>query len=259
MIIDCHTHLSFRSGEVVSARDLIDSMKGAKIDKVLVYGGEMFNCPNEKLLEEIAPFRKNLFPVGSISPFSKNKPTLRETEKWLSENKIYGLKFYTGYEYFYPNDDILKPYLALLEKYKKPAVFHSGDTWNQVKGAKLKYAHPLNFDDLAIDMPELKIVIAHFGYPWVMDTAEVIYKNKNVFTDCSGLFYGEPSEQDKIAVKKTFADYLYYGGSLDKVFFGTDWGLADQQFYVKLISEALPSAEDKEKVFYKNAIEVFKI
>jgi len=259
MIIDCHTHLESYSDKQFDVKGLIGSMKKANIDKALVYAGEMFNCSNEQLLEAVAPYRKNLFPIGSISPLLKNKPSLDQVEKWLLAGEFYGLKFYTGYEHFYPADKIVRPYLRLLEKYKKPAVFHSGDTWEKAKGAKLKYAHPLNFDDLATDMPDLKIVIAHFGYPWVMDTAEVVSKNKNVYTDCSGLFYDKPTKIDKEIVKRAFEDYFYYVDSIDRLLFGTDWSLADQRLYVEMTSKMLTSDKDREKIFYRNAANLFLI
>lgn len=255
MIIDSHVHLDSEN----KAKDLILSMDKAGINKALVFVGELFNYSNEKLLLDSALFKERLFPLCSISPFSKEKPTLEQLEKWLANKEFYGLKFYTGYEHFYPADEIIRPYLQLAEKYNKPVIFHSGDTWNKAEGAKLKYSHPFNIDDLAVDMPDLKIIIAHFGYPWVMDAAEVVSKNKNVFTDCSGLFYKRPDRQDELVLKKAFADFLFYGGPSDKLLFGTDWSLADQSYYVKLISKLAVSAEDKKKILYKNALEIFKL
>lgn len=259
MIIDCHTHLEFGVEPLVTARELIMSMDKAKIDKSLVYAGKMFNCSNEKLLEEIVPFKERLIPIGSVSPLSENESSLQKIENLLSSGAISGLKFYTGYEHFYPTDEILKPYLVLLEKYNRPAIFHSGDTYNQAGDAKLKFAQPLNFDDLAVDMPNLKIVVAHFGYPWVIDATAVVYKNKNVYTDCSGLVYGTPQKKDVILLKKLFDDYLLFGGSMDKLLFGTDWNLSGQKEYLKYIDGLKLDRASKEKVYYKNCIELFRL
>ncbi|MFH1744634.1 MAG: amidohydrolase family protein [bacterium] len=259
MIIDCHTHIEFYSDEKFDAQRLAVSMKKAKINTALVYSGEMFNCSNEKLLEEVASFKGKLFPIGSVSPLSKNKPSLEQVEKWLADKEIYGLKFYTGYEPFYPNDERLEPYLRLLEKYDQPAVFHSGDTWDQAKGAKLKYSHPLNFDDLATDMPDLKIVIAHFGNPWAIDAAEVSYKNKNVYVDCSGLVYDFAQSADRALLKRLFSDYILFGGSVDKLLFGTDWSLCDQKDYIRYIDQLPLNKSEKKKVFYENSLKLFNL
>ena len=38
----------------------------------------------------------------------------------------------------------------------------------------------MHIDDLAVDYPDLKIVICHIGNPWIKDCMEVVNKNKNV-------------------------------------------------------------------------------
>ncbi|MBU2037278.1 amidohydrolase family protein [Patescibacteria group bacterium] len=258
-IIDCHTHIEKNAGGEINTAELIVGMGEAKIEKAFIYGGEMFNCSNEDLIKEASRFKKELFPVASISPFSAQKTSLKRIEIWLKDGIIYGLKFYTGYEHFYPADKIIRPYLKLAEKYDRPVIFHSGDTWNKITGAKLKYGHPLNFDDLAVDMPDLKIVIAHLGYPWVIDAAEVVYKNKNVFVDCSGLMYNIPDNDDRKSITKLFNDYFQSGASIEKLLFGTDWSLANQKSYVKLILSIPLSPKQKEQVFYNNASKLFKL
>ena len=52
---------------------------------------------------------------------------------------------------------------------------------------KLKYSQSFNIDELAVDFPKVKFVIAHCGTPWVQDAVEVVAKNKNVYMDLSGL------------------------------------------------------------------------
>ena len=61
--------------------------------------------------------------------------------------------------------------------------------------AKLKYAHPLNVDEVAVDNPGVKIIICHLGNPWILDCQEILYKTKNVYADISGLFCGVPSNE----------------------------------------------------------------
>ena len=225
MILDAHTHIGFN--DVLKARpsQLIASMKKAKIRRACVFAGDLNGCSTERLLKEVRAYRGILFPIGSISLFKKTS-SVRDVQRWLSKGDIHGLKFYTGYEYFYPFDRRLRPYLKLLSQYGKPAIFHSGDTYNVVGKAKLKYAHPLHIDELAVEMPQLKIVIAHMGYPWVADAAEVCYKNKNVYADTSGFVYGTFTKNDEALFKDILRTYTAIAGSLDKVLFGTDWPLS---------------------------------
>lgn len=254
MIIDAHTHLG--SGNLLTAniKNLILSMKKAGIDKAIVFAGEINHCSTEDLLNETKNYPNIIYPVGSISPRSKSKPSLKQVEQWLKETQIYGLKFYPGYEPFFPFDQILRPYLKLLVKYGRPAIFHSGDTYNLAPNAKLKFTHPLHIDELAVEMPDLKIVIAHMGNPWIIDAAEVCYKNKNVFADFSGLVYGKFQSGDIKLAKRFYSEFTTFTLGEKKLIFGTDWPIAGQKDYVTRAKQIIGK---KEAVFYKNAGKVF--
>jgi len=237
MIIDSHTHIGFNEHLHETATELVDSMREAKIDKAVVCAGDINDCSTEKLIESLKPFNGILYPVGSVSPLSKSKPSAETVENWLKGGTIVGLKFYPAYEPFYPNGEEIRPYLEILEKYKKPAIFHSGDTFNLKSGAKIKYAHPLHIDDIAVDFPNIPIVIAHLGYPWIIDAAEIAYKNKNVFADCSGMAYGKFDEKDKNLIKKMMSLFIEYSGDSSKIMFGTDWPISDQSDYVEIFKD----------------------
>jgi len=68
-------------------------------------------------------------------------------------------------------------------------MIHTDDAFSST--TKLKYAHPLNVDDIAVDNPELKIVMCHLGNPWLIDCQQILHKNRNVHADISGLVVGD--------------------------------------------------------------------
>ncbi len=256
MIIDSHTHVFFggAAGVVAKPDELVASMRRAGIAKSLVFASDMSDCPTERMLDAIAPYEGTLHGIGSVTP-GRTAPLVKRVEGWLEEKKIHGLKFYPGYEYFYPSDASLRPYLKLLAKHGRPAIFHSGDTYCKHGSAKLKYAHPLHIDDLATEMPDLKIIIAHVGYPWVIDAAEVCYKNKNVYVDCSGFVYGAFTGEDRAHFARMIRDYRRVAGSLDRVLFGTDWPISDQKSYVAAARDVFGAKNDL--VFSGNAKQLF--
>ena len=243
MLLDCHTHIGKKT-IIASAADLVKSMDDSNIDKSLVFAGKINDQATQILLNDISPFKNRLYGIGSVSPLtafeheSKNH-VLGYLEECFATQKIYGLKFYPGYEWFYPSDASVRDFLNLCIKYNKPAIFHSGDCFNGVSGAKLKYAHPLNFDDLAVEMPELKIIIAHMGYPWIRDAAEVCYKNKNVYADTSGFVYGKFTENDLVNYKNVINEFITVSGGTGKLIFGTDWPISSQESYVKSLTDVL--------------------
>jgi hypothetical protein len=181
--------------------------------------------------------------VGAISPLAA-RPSLKTVHGWLKKRQIHALKFYPGYEYFFPYDRKLRPYLRLLADHGRPAIFHSGDTFSKVHAAKLKYAHPLHIDELATDLPDLNIIIAHVGYPWVIDAGEVCYKNKNVYVDCSGFVYGEFSADSEAHFKDVVAQYVRIAATDERILFGTDWPISDQSSYVGVCRRVFGAGAD---------------
>lgn len=247
MIIDAHTHLG-RKGGALEARavDLIKSMDEAHIDKALVLAGRINGITTEEVLEEIKPFKDRLYAVASISlppgwdphkewgppldnPGVPNKETI---DRWIAAG-IRGFKFYPGYEYFHPADTWLRPYLWEACRANLPVIFHSGDCFCKVGHAKLKYALPLHIDDLAVEMPDLKIIIAHMGYPWQREAAEVVYKNKNVYADISGFVYGDFTLRDSDHFRKVMGEFVEIAGGWKKLLFGTDWPISNQPSYIR--------------------------
>ncbi len=105
------------------------------------------------------------------------------------------------------------------------------------RGAKLKYAHPLGIDDVATDFPTTRIVIAHMGYPWHRDAAEVCYKNDNVFADVSGFVYGEFGYTEAQHFKCVMDEFIEVAGGSRQLLFGSDWPISDQTSYTATLSQ----------------------
>src|SRR3989344_9385000 len=200
MIIDSHTHIgklpnSLYSESYQKNLDLIvKEAKENKVEKIVVIAGlekkDGLNVTTKSLLNLIKG-HDNVYAVAGAN-IDYEKDDLNKLEMWLEEKKIVGIKFHTGYQHFYPSDERCKPIYELCLKYDVPVIFHSGDTLSgYVPNPKIKYSHPIHIDDIATDFPDLKIIIAHMGNPWLIDCAEVLYKNENVYADISGLVIGD--------------------------------------------------------------------
>jgi uncharacterized protein len=229
MIIDCHTHLGRNEHINANAKQLLESMDEAGIDKALVFAGELNDCPNNWMLEQIAPHKDRLLGVAAYRHTDQWKQEDIQLIEWYGEGKIVAVKFYTGYDHFYPAN--VNGILYELNKVGCPAIFHMGDCLNSVKKAKLKFANPMLIDDVAVDFPNMNFIIAHMAYPFQREAAEVCYKNDNVFTDVSGFVYDNFKESDRIKFKKVINEVLDISSS-DKLLFGTDWPIANQVSYI---------------------------
>lgn len=180
-------------------------------------------------------------------------------ESGLKSGKYSCIKIYLGYVHRYAYDPQYEAVYKLAEKYDVPVVFHTGDTYTT--GAKLKYADPLTIDEVAVDHPRVRFVIAHCGNPWIESAAEVTYKNPNVYIECSALLIGNLSEMpnDKIEtyVTRPIAWVFGYIEDPKKMMFGTDWPLTAIKPYLEAYKRAIPK-EHWKAVFHDNAARVFK-
>ena len=264
MIIDCHTHLNNyhdHPGHVIasSVGRLRGAMAEAGIDYALVLTSYIVNPDRPSTREVIDALGEatDLGVVAGISYLNYREKDLRELADDLREGRVKGLKLYPGYEPFYPHDKRLKVVYDLAEEFDVPVMIHSGDTYSP-KG-KLKYAHPLEIDEVAVDYPNVKFVICHLGNPWLTDAMEVVYKNANVFADISGLILGEFTQAFEDYMSDEIEDVITYAGEPEKFLFGTDWPICSMRSYLEFVGRLELSARDRRLLLYENTRRLFKL
>lgn len=271
MTIDSHTHLTnlFKTRpphrKTMYAKNLsilLKEMRANKVDHALLLPGpEKIDTedPSLRTALKLVAGIKNISLVGTIDILRYKKQDLKFLEELLRKRKIVGVKLYPGYQYFYPYEKKCHPIYKLCSKFDAPVIFHSGDTAFYKTASKVKYSHPIHIDDVATEFPDLKIVIAHLGNPWMLDCAEMLYKNKNVYADLSGLII-EKGSPDVPLLRRKINDLIAYVVSARKLIHGTDWPFAPSiKDYISFVKSLKIPKKDLEYVFYKNAKELFKI
>ena len=219
----------------------------------------------------IASLLPGLRAIGIADPnktVAADAGHFKRAEADIAAGKVVALKGYTGYLHFSPDSPGYHPYYRLAAKFDIPFIFHTGDTWSTT--AKVRFAHPLLVDDVAVDFPDVKFVIAHMGNPWLKDAAEVIFKNDNVWADLSGLFVGDETAlktlPDGTLPPNTYLADLAadlqrafrYTEKPERFLYGSDWPLVPMAAYRNLIAAMIPKAHH-EKVFETNARALFKL
>ena len=257
MIIDSHTHLGETNGKKYTAKDLVAAMDMAGVARALVIAGE--DDPTDEIIRQCEPYDQ-LDVIGWVDYKNLGEEQIAKNVEYLDNRKIKGLKFYTGYERYYPNDPKLFPLYQLCEEKNKPVIFHTGVLEVGYKGL-LKQAHPIEIDEVATLYPDLKIVMAHFGNPWIMDSAAVVSKNPNVYVDVSGYFMEyqsipDESVQEFVSDLKRFKSFV---GDYKKCLFGTDWPIYDLKEYKEAVDQLELTEEEKELVFWRNAKQIFNL
>lgn len=122
---------------------------------------------------------------ASVDPFDPKAAD--KLEKAFVELHLSGLKLHPGRQHFYPSDQRMEPLYEICEKYNKPIIFHSGLSWEP--DTLTKYAKPDVFEETAEAHPALRICLAHFGWPWCRETAMLMLKYPNVYTDTGALYF----------------------------------------------------------------------
>ncbi len=218
--------------------------------------------PNPMLLDLEPEVPAFLMECVGINPSRLAGPDvtaeLDRIEARLKRKETAGIKLYAGYYHYYVYDRIYGPVYELAKHYGLPVVIHTGDTYSM--NGLLKYAHPLTVDELALQQREVTFMLCHLGDPWVMDAAEVIAKNPNVYADLSGLVVGDREKFDRFMNEQLFMDHfrraLVYADRYDKMLFGTDWPLSSVELYSEFIRRLVPE-KFHEDVFYNNALHTF--
>lgn len=264
MIIDCHTHVNNYHDESVDAlsesvQKLLLSMRRNRIDVALILTSYKVvpGRPSTRAVVEATKDIDNLHVVAGLSWTNLTQADLDELRTLLEQEAIKGLKIYPGYEPFYPADSKLAPAYALAEEFDVPVMIHTGDTYAPT--GKVKYSHPLNVDELAVDFPRVKFVICHLGNPWFRDCMEVVYKNDNVYADISGLVLGNFTDRFEEYMRRQLQEMLLWGMNPSKVLFGTDWPISTMESYLGFMDELKLPYKDKRLLFYENAARLFKI
>lgn len=264
MIIDCHVHLNRyweEQPEMLAERliELERQMKRNRIDIALVLSSCISN-PARPSIDEIVEAtkeKKHLWVVAGISYFALDNFDWTGLRKHLQDGYVRGIKLYPGYEPYFPDDRKLRVVYELAEEFDVPVMIHCGDTFSP-KG-RLKYAHPLNVDEVAVDFPRVNFIICHLGNPWFDDTMEVIYKNNNVHADISGLVLGDFSDRYERFMRKKFEGFLLIGIEPSKVLYGTDWPIATMESYLRFVEDLRMPSNEKAQMLFHNSAKLFKL
>jgi predicted TIM-barrel fold metal-dependent hydrolase len=203
-------------------------------------------------------------PMGvclGINPHNLDSDAIERAKQALAlKRDIAGFKIYAGYYHIDINDECYSQIYDIAADNGLSVAIHGGETY--FKGGLVEYSRPLHVDKLAHAYPDLKIIICHLGFPWVMEACEIATKNPNVYVDISGLAVGSARECERLRGEPLILDYFRQGlvflNDYSKVIFGTDWPLVPIAPYIKACKALIPE-NAWEDVFRNNALKVYNI
>jgi predicted TIM-barrel fold metal-dependent hydrolase len=173
---------------------------------------------NEEVAMIAAENSDIMIPFASIDP-AKGKAGAREARRLVREFGVKGFKFHPTMQGFYPNDRMAYPLYEAIAEEGAITLFHTGQTgvgagMRGGMGMRLKFSNPMHLDDVAVDFPDMPIILAHPSFPWQEEALSVATHKPNVYIDMSGW---SPKYFPPILVQ--------YANSLlkHKMLFGSDW------------------------------------
>ncbi len=234
MIVDIHTHLVNYDPATQGYRDFLERYRpgyfgefskhyaepsaveellaAQGVDRAVVLAQETPVTAGMASTRAVIAFCKGasrLIPFASINPFLEFSPA--DALRRAVDEGCRGLKLYPSYQFFFPNEPIVYPLYATAARLDVPVVIHTGSS--TFPGSRIRYADPLHLDDVAVDFPDLVIILAHAGRPiWYDRAAALARLHRNVYLDLAGL---PPANLPRY--------FPNLSRLADKMLFGSDW------------------------------------
>jgi len=237
-------------------RQYIDLMNELGIERSLVAAaklGTIFHAPSRLIWDVSVQEVKDIIDEGpdkfcglyGINPLTR-MDGVREMEMAVREYGFVGAYIHC-YEFGPINDKMWYPFYTKCIELDIPVtaqIGHSGGIQPSANG------RPILVDDIACDLPELKFVASHTGWPWVEEMVAVAWKHPNVYIGTGGHMpkYWDPS----------LLRFINTRGK-NKVMWGSDVPFFDVRKMIAQIEELGLQEEVKAKLLRENAVQLFKL
>lgn len=249
----------FKTGKRPTIAETIAYYREKKIGLVMFTVDTEFEIGNRRIAnEEIADAARDnadmMIAFASIDPH-KGKMGVREARDLIESGAVKGFKFHPTCQGFFPNDKMAFGLYELISHYKLPAIFHTGHSgigtgMRGGGGLRLKYSQPIHLDDVAVDFPDMTIILAHPSWPWTAEALSIALHKPNVYIDLSGW------------MPKYFPPEIvqYANGQLKhKMLFGSDFPLIQPDRWITQFREAGFKEEVHDLILKQNAIRALKL
>jgi predicted TIM-barrel fold metal-dependent hydrolase len=169
-----------------SINTMVQKMDEANVERVFITQTKMWSHWNKWMymdttLEEVAQYTR-LYPdrfigLAGYNPF-RIKDSLREIEVAVKEHGFRGVYVHI-YGFDIPlHDPKMYPLYAKCVELDVPVSMQVGHV---LEAMPSEHARPMYLDRVACDFPDLKMIGAHTGWPWVEELISVCYKWENIW------------------------------------------------------------------------------
>ena len=144
---------------------------------------EGMHVPNDFIADCVSQYPGRAVGFASVDP--RDPDAGDEFERSVTKLGLKGLKLSPTYQAIDPRSPACWKLYEIALHFQVPVMLHCGGAY---KGS-LEWADPSLLDKVAMAFPDLKLIIAHFGQPYMEQTAILMRKNENVYADLSARYH----------------------------------------------------------------------
>lgn len=245
MIVDCHTHV-WQSPAQLGSLDLGEMPRpvrsrtprvspnrtvwravpaadpdhhwaeSASVDRSIVLGFKSrylhAEIPNQYVADYVNRFPQKLIGFAGIDPTELG--AVEELRVVRHDLHLRGITVSPANQDFHPSDSRAMRVYAEAEKLGMPVLVHPGGQFTEQ--SKLEFSRPYLLDEIGRTFPNLRLVVAQLGQPWIEETICMLAKHQNFFADVSGLLRRPWQAYNALVMAHQY-------GVIDKLLFGSDF------------------------------------
>ncbi|WP_251554248.1 amidohydrolase family protein [Neobacillus muris] len=231
----------------------IDQAVLLPIDCTTTHGCKIVS--NEQIVELVEKSDR-FIGFASVDPLQPNAP--KDLEKAIKSYGLRGLKLDPSLQGFsLHHDEYVYPIFQVCEELDIPVLLHCGMSWSPIGRAEL--AQPIHLERIIHRFPNVRMIIAQFGWPWVAESLMLALKHQNVYLDTSILFSGTPPESFRHVVEKVIGLETFDRSLHQQVVFGSSYPRVDPKRVVGAIKEMGFRESLEKKIFHDNAARLLKL
>ena len=214
MIVDVHVHpwtraFMERNGPIMKAcgffkldvarlpastDQILDDMDEAGVDRGVILGQDTratanpafrnYSLSNDELAGVASRSGGRLIPFAGVDP-NAGRPAVRELKRGVAKLGMKGLKVHSSANSVFLNDrKLMFPIYEVCQEARIPVLLHTGTTG--LGDTEIRFSKPELVDEVCQRFPDLKVVMAHFGWPWPEVAVAIALRSPNAYLDVSG-------------------------------------------------------------------------
>jgi predicted TIM-barrel fold metal-dependent hydrolase len=195
-----------------------------------------------------------MMAFASVDPM-RGADAVKEARRLIASGGFRGFKLHPPLQQFHANDKAAYPFYEVLAEAKLPVIFHTGHSGIGTGmpgggGVRLKYGNPMDIDDVAVDFPDMPIIMAHPSFPWQDEAISVCLHKPQVYIDLSGW---SPKYFSPILIQ--YANTLLK----KKMLFGSDYPLITPDRWLADFAAIAIRDEVRPLILKENAARLFSL